>query len=111
MALLTINELAARVLHKLRVLDPLEPAKPDDLVKAVEGVEAAHSAFKVEGLVRWTLVDIPDEVQMAYILMGAALCASDYGAVADPNWPTAAIRMVAAHVHIPIGGPSCAENF
>lgn len=111
MALLTINELAARVLHKLRVLDPLEPAKPDDLAKAVEGLEAAHNAFKVEGLVRWTLADIPPEVQMPYILMGAALCASDYGAPADPAWGSAAMRMVASFVHIPIGGPSHAENF
>lgn len=111
MATLTQNELAARILHKLRVLDPLEPAKPDDLVKALEGLEAAHSAFKVEGLVRWTLVDIPEEVQMPYVLMGAALCASDYGAPADPGWSTGAMRAVAAFVHIPIGGPSYPEAF
>lgn len=111
MALLTVNELATRILHKLRVLDPVEPAKPDDLAKAVEGIQAAHNAFKIEGLVRWTLVDVPPEVQMAYILMGATLCASDYGAPADPSWAPAAMRMVQAFVHIPISGPSCAENF
>lgn len=107
----TPNELAARILHKLRVLDPLEPAGADDLAKALEKLSAAHYALRSQGLARWTLQDIPEEVQEAYVYLGAALAAPDYGAPADPTWGLQGLRMVQAFVHIPIGGPSSVESF
>lgn len=112
MALLTPNELAARILHKLRVLDPQEPAEPDDLAKAVEKLEAAHALLRAEGLVRWTLQDIPPEAQEAYVLCGAALASSDYASPVDTStFFAAGRRMVQTAIHVPIGGPTSAECF
>lgn len=107
----TQNELATRILHKIRFLDPDEAAEGRDLEKGLEKLQAAHAALKVEGLVRWTLADIPVEVQEAYVLIAASLAAEDFGAPADPSWGLRGLRMVQAFVHVPIGGPSSAENF
>lgn len=94
------------------MLDPQEPATADDLVKAVEGLEAAHALLKAQGLVRWTINDIPPEVQMGYILMGAALCASDYASPVDTStFLAAGLRMVQTAVHVPIGGPTSVESY
>lgn len=60
---------------------------------------------------RWTLADIPPEVQEAYVLCGAALGAADWGAAADATWFPAGLRMVQAFVHLPITGPVTVENF
>jgi hypothetical protein len=83
----------------------------DDLAKGLEKLQAVHYTLRSQGLVRWTLNDIPEEVQEAYVLMGAALAAQDYGAPADPSWGIAGLRMVQTHVHVPIGGVSSAESF
>jgi hypothetical protein len=93
------------------VLDPQEAATPDDLAKAVEKLKAAHFALRAQGLTRWTLQDIPPEVQEAYVLLGAALAAADYGAPADPGWWPAGLRLVQTAVHVPIGGPTSVESF
>lgn len=93
------------------MLDPQEPAGPDDLAKAVEKLEAAHFTLRAQGLVRWTLNDIPEEVQEAYVYLGAALAAPDYAAQADPTWGAQGLRMVQTYIHVPIGGPSTAESF
>lgn len=60
---------------------------------------------------RWTLADIPPEVEEAYVLCGAALGASDWGAPADPGWFPSGLRMVQTFVHIPISGPRTVDNF
>jgi hypothetical protein len=99
------------VLHKLKVLDPSQAASASKLVKALEKLSAAHYALRAEGLVRWTLQDIPEEVQEAYVMLAAALAADDYGAPANPGWGPGGLRMVQAFVHVPIGGPVRAENF
>lgn len=111
MPTLTPNELAARVLHKLKIVDPRQVASADKLAKAVEKLQAAHYELRSQGLVRWTLNDVPEEVQEAYVMLAAALAADDYGAPANPTWAPAGLRMVQTFVHVPIGGPSCAENF
>lgn len=107
----TQNELATRILHKLLVLDPQETASAADLQKALEKLRAAHYTLRGQGLVRWTLADIPPEVEEGYVLCGAALAADDYGAPRDANWWVNGMRMVQAFVHVPLSGPSYVENF
>jgi hypothetical protein len=111
MPTLTPNELATRVLHKLKVLDPSQAASASKLAKALEKLSAAHYALRSQGLVRWTLQDVPEEVQEAYVMLAASLAADDYGAPANPGWGQSGLRMVQTYVHVPIGGPSCAESF
>jgi hypothetical protein len=99
------------VLHKLKVLDPRQTASADKLAKAVEKLQAAHYLLRAQGLVRWTLNDIPEEVQEAYVMCAAALAADDYGAPANSSWWSAGQRMVQTYVHVPIGGVSYPECF
>lgn len=102
----TLNALASRLLHKLQALDREAAAEGADLEKALEKLVAAHGVFKSEGLVRWTLEDIPVEVEEGYVLMGAALGADDFAAAApNPAWGQMGMRIVQAYVHIPRSGP------
>lgn len=108
----TLNALASRLLHKLQVLDKAEAASGADLDKALEKLVAAHGVFKSEGLVRWTLEDIPVEVQEGYLLMAGALGADDFAsAVNGANWPVMGMRILQAYVHIPRSGPRTAEAY
>lgn len=108
----TQTELAERILHKLTVLDPQEAAEPDDLVKALQGLLSAHGVLEIEGLTRWTLADIPRQLEEAYVLLGASLCADDYGAATNPAWGPMGLRMVQSFVHVPLTQPrSVPENF
>ena len=100
-----LSALANLLLVKLQVRDKADPAlaagNPDFDV-AVQKIRAAHGVFKAENLVRWTLEDIPEDVQEAYVMMGAALGAEDFSAAApNPAWPQMAMRLVQAYVHIP----------
>lgn len=102
----TLNALASRLLHKLQVLDRAADADADDLDKALEKLRAAHGVFKSEGLVRWTLEDIPEDVREGYVLMAAALGADDFACAApNPAWAQMGMRVVQAYVHIPRSGP------
>lgn len=111
MPAMTSEQLATRILRKIRVVGLRAAPSGNDLQLALEKLQAAHYALRSQGLVRWTLADIPEEVQEAYVLLGAALAAGEYGAPADPSWGVAGLRMVQTFVHVPIGGPSAAENF
>lgn len=72
----------------------------------MEKLIAAHGVFKSEGLVQWTLEDIPAEVQEGYTMMGAALGADDFAAAApNPAWPQMAMRILQSYVHVPRSGP------
>jgi hypothetical protein len=104
--------MASRLLHKLQVLDKAEAAEGADLEKALEKLLAAHGVFKAEGLVRWTLADIPVDVQEGYLLMAGALGADDFAsAVNVSTWPQMAMRLLQAYVHIPRSGPRTAEAY
>lgn len=111
MATQTQEQLATRILRKIKVADPQDAADPDDLAVALEKLQAAHFALRAEGLVRWTLADIPPEVQEAYVMCAAALAAEDFGAPVAPDLWLRGLRLVQAYVHIPISGPSYVENF
>jgi hypothetical protein len=67
--------------------------------------------LRAQGLVRWTLNDIPVDAQEGYILCAAALAGPEYGAPTDPSWFTAGLRIVQTAVHVPISGPRSVENY
>jgi hypothetical protein len=99
------------VLHKLKVLDPSQAASASKLAKALEKLSAAHYALRAQGLARWTINDIPPEVQEAYVLLAASLAADDYGAPVNSAWGPMGLRMIQVFIHVPIGGASCPESF
>ncbi len=77
----------------------------------MQALRSAHYALSAEGLVQWTLADIPRELEEAYVLCGASIAAQDWGAPASPTWFADGLRMVQTYVHIPISGPRTVEDF
>lgn len=107
----TVTELARRVLGKLKVLDAVETPAAADLAKAEEKVRAAHALLKAEGLLRWTLADIPDYAEEPYVLLGAFLAADDFATLKEPDWLVIGMRQIQRGVHVAIVDDSTAENF
>jgi hypothetical protein len=107
----TQQELATRILRRLKVLDPLETASPEDLALASEKLRAAHYLLSAEGLLRWTLADIPPFAEEAYVLIGSALAADDFSVARDPEWISVGVRMIQRGVHIPVSDETLAEDF
>lgn len=107
----TLNELGTRVLQKLRVLAANEAPASADLLKAVEKIKAAHYAFGVQQLVRWTLNDIPPAAEEPYVMMGAYLAANDFESQADPVWPVMSTTELQRMANLPALAVTPAEYF
>jgi hypothetical protein len=98
----TVEELAVRVLKKIKVLGATETANDDDRAEAVQAIKDAHYALSVETVLRWTLADIPKEVEMPYVLIGAFYAADAFSVPRDPQWWPMGVKQVQAFVHIPL---------
>ena len=90
----TMNELATRMLQKLGVIEASEEPAAADLQKAVEKIRAAQYALEAEGLVRWTLADVPNYAQEPLVMMAAFLGADDFKQERDPSWMAQGLTMV-----------------
>lgn len=97
----TTTDLSLRILQKLKVLGANEPADPDDLVKALEKLKAAHYAFSVRDLVQWTLNTIPTYAEEPYVMMAAYLGADEFDAVPNQTWPLIATTDLQRAVNLP----------
>lgn len=97
----SLDDLGTRVLRKLKVLGANETPSPEDLALANEKLRTAHYALEVERIVRWTLNDIPPQVENAYVLLGAYEAADDFTVPKEPTWFLQGMRQVQAWVHIP----------
>lgn len=108
----TAAELAERVLRKLKVLGAVETASPEDLNVAMQAVTDAHNTLDGHRLLRWTLQDIPKQVDLGYVLMAAYLCADDFVVPKDPGWMVQGMGVVQTFVNIPADcGPTYVEDF
>jgi hypothetical protein len=107
----TTTDLSLRILQKLKALGSNEPADADDLVKALEKLKAAHYAFRIRGLVRWTLNTIPDYAEEPYVLMAAFLGAAEFDAVPDQTWPLIATTDLQRAANLPAVDVTPSEDF
>lgn len=107
----TLNDLSIGALKKLQVLGVDETASPEDLELATQKVRSVHAFLKAEGLLRWTLSDIPDYAVEPYLLMAAYLGAPDFQVERDPAGWTTGLRMVQSAVNLPNAGRTRAEYF
>lgn len=105
----TPAELAVRMLRKVKVLGATETASAEDLAVAVQAVTDAHAVLNVAGLLRWTLADIPREVELAYVLIAAHLAADEFVVPKEPGWMVSGVGMVQQYVHLPLpaAGADC----
>lgn len=107
----TPADIATRALRKLKVLGATETASAEDLALSTQSVTDAHNVWSGQGLTRWTLDTIPQEVELAYVLMSAYLAAPDFVQPQDPAWPGQAAAMVQTFVNLPTTGDVYAEGY
>ena len=107
----TLNDLATRVLEKLKVLGSNEPADAADLVKATEKLKAAHYAFSIRDLVQWTLTTIPTYAEEPYVMMAAYLGADEFDAVPNQTWPLIATTDLQRAVNLPAVDVTPSQDF
>ncbi len=98
------EELAVRALRKLKVIGATETAEAEDLELAIQGVRDAHNFFSNQGLLRWTLDDIPEEVDLGYVLMAAFFMAPDFVQPQEASWATGGLGTVQSFVNLPTSG-------
>lgn len=68
---------------------------------AEQKVLAVHGDLDARGKVRWTLMDLPDFAEEAYVFMAATWLAPECGVEANPNWWPLAEQMLARAVSVP----------
>lgn len=107
----TPAEIAVRALRRLKVLGASETASPEDLALALQRVTDAHNVLDTQNLLRWTLNDIPMQVEMAYEQMVSYLAAGDFVQAKDSAWMAQGIGQVQAFVQLRPAGPIYAEDF
>lgn len=98
------EELAVRALRKLKVLGATETASSEDLELAVQGVRDAHNLFSGQGLLRWTLDDIPEDVDLGYVLMAAFFMAPDFVQPQEASWASGGLGIIQNYVNLPTSG-------
>lgn len=101
----TASELAERALRKLKVIGAVETATPEDLQLAMQAVRDAHNVWSGQGLLRWTLDTIPEDVDLAYVLLASFLMAPEFLQVQEAAWSNQAFGIVQAFVNLPNSGP------
>lgn len=100
----TINDLATRVLQKLRVLSVGQTAYPEDMEIARQKIRAAHASFRKDERVRWTISSLPEAAEEPYVMLAAYLCAPEFRKQADQMWVTFAEREINAVIQTPTSG-------
>lgn len=75
----TKAELAKRVLQNLKVLGTGQTADAEDQLIAEQKVSAVHASLKKDERVRWTIQEIPEAAEEAYVFMAAFLAAPSFG--------------------------------
>lgn len=106
----TPDVIATRALRKLKVIGALETPSAEDLALAIEGVGDAHSALALQGLLRWTLDTIPNDLDLAYELMAAYIKAPDFVQPQQPEWMATGVGLVQQFVYLPTSGDTWAQE-
>ena len=106
----TPDVIAIRALRKLKVIGATETPSAEDLALATEGVRDAHSALALQGLLRWTLDTIPDDLDLAYELMAAYIKAPDFVQPQQPEWMATGIGLVQQYAYLPNSGSTWAAE-
>lgn len=82
----TQTDLATRVLQKLKVLGVGQSANADDIAVAKQSLTEVHASLRKDERVRWSLQELPEAAEVAYVYMAAFLCADDFGTSFPNGW-------------------------
>lgn len=107
-----ITLLVGRALEKIGVEGATETPSDADTDKALIGLKSAHYELVTEGLTRWTMSDIPSELEEPYVMMAAFYIAPDFGMPADINMKLLGMKMVRSYIMTPkADAPAPADYF
>ena len=107
----TPADIAVRALRKLKVIGATETASAEDLALMTQSVIDAHNVWTGQGITRWTLDTIPQEVDLGYVLFAAYLAAPDFVQPQEPAWTAQAMGIVQNFANLPTTGDVYAEDF
>ena len=107
----TPGDLAPRVLRKLRVVGLYDIGEAEETQAAIQAIHDAHAMLQTQGLLRWTLQDIPTAVEAAYVMLAADMGAADFVVPREPDWRPAGLALVQAYVNVPVTQRTCAVDF
>jgi hypothetical protein len=102
----TLADLAVRVLQNLKAVGEGQTPPAEDQLIAEQKLRAAHASLKKDERVRWTLQDIPEAAEEAYVFMAAFLAAPSFGAGLSPDVWTWGQREISALIQTPRSGES-----
>jgi hypothetical protein len=71
---------------------------------AEQKVRAVHYDFQADGIVQWTLLNIPRFAEEPYVWLAAGMLAPEVGMNADPREALAARTMILRHASVPSDG-------
>lgn len=99
------------MLRKLTVLASGEPGEASDLELAQEKLRAVHGYLKAEGLVRWTLNDLPDFAEEPYVMMASFYAAPEFMQAPNPTFWAVGLRQIQSAITLPSGGTVYTEYY
>lgn len=108
----TINDLAIRVLKKLKIWELGQAPDAEDLMTAEERLRAVHASIRKDDRVRWTLNSLPLAAEEPYVLMAAFLSGPEFDAPVEAVWWTFGEREINALIKTKSSGePTRVEYF
>lgn len=108
----TINDLAIRVLKKLKVWELGQSPNPEDILTAEEKLRAVHASIRKDDRVRWTLNSLPMAAEEPYVLMAAFLAGPEFTAPVEQLWWTFGEREINSLIRTKSSGqPTPTEYF
>jgi hypothetical protein len=78
-----LSDLVTRTLEKVGIQSGFETVSADDQEKALTSLRSAHSELSTENLLRWSVNDIPTELEEPYVMMAAWYAGPDFGFPVD----------------------------
>lgn len=107
-----LSTLTNRVLEEVGVEGATEPSNYEDEQKALRGLKSAHYELDSEGLLRWTMSDIPSALEEPYVLLGAFYISNSFGQPQDGVGYARAMKQIRSCVMVDsANAPTPSENF
>jgi len=107
-----LSSLIDRTLEKVGFEGASETISDSDSDKALLGLKSAHYELDSEGLLRWTMSDIPSVLEEPYVMLGAYYIGDDFGMPQSDKIYLRAMKQIRAYVMVDsASAPVPTENF
>ena len=93
-----ITTLKSRTLEKIGFEGASETVSDSDSDKALIGLQSAHYELNTEGLLRWTMNDIPSQLEEPYVMLAAYNIGGEFGLPQSDTLYLKAMKQIRAFV-------------